>query len=745
MQNGEKDMKMKQRRKKSVAWGLIVAMCFSLLFTSGQLTVIKAAETDSDEMQVTLGNPVFDAENGKVVWDCIYFGGYWQSKYVPQPENRPEEGEDDVVHTDEDGTEYLVRADKSCYKYEPIKWRVLSVSEDGTDAFLMADQCLDAKAFHSDNSDTVMWENCDVREWLNGTFMTTAFSEEEQDAVTLTQIDNLSYSSYYEGDVEASGKDGTPTQDRIYLPSLEDMLNKKYGFVNNHNVTEDPIDKGFSDTETRQAEATDFAKSYEDGYKATGYLLRTMGAYEGFVLSTTDGEISVTKLFGTTVDEKGKGIRPVLHLDLTKTDLWEYAGKVKQDKTAIAPDAATAVPTERPTAQPGVTMAPGQSYPKNPVVYASDLNKNTWDCIYFGNYYKTKITPSALSLTEDDNTVQTDEKGNKYIVRREQGYFQYEPIKWRVLSINEDGTDAFVMADQVIDITPYYRDGSVEITWEKSDARVWLNDTFMKTAFTETEINAIKETTVTTADNKWSGEDGGNDTKDKIYLPSIEEMLETSYGFGSDEKEEGARTIVVSDFAQAQEDLAWVESSAGLYWLRSQGAKAGYPARVDGHWGEMDINEMQDSAARNLGVRPVMHIDLSDTTLWTYAGQVTPKGVVVPETEKPEEPTKKPNEDKPTVKKPGTPKINKLINKKGKKVTVKLSKNVSGATGYQVAYATKSSMKGQKQKSFKGTSVTVKGLKKKKTYYFRVRAYTKKTGKTVYGKWSSKKHIKIKK
>ncbi len=280
MQNGEKDMKMKQRRKKSVAWGLIVAMCFSLLFTSGQLTVIKAAETDSDEMQVTLGNPVFDAENGKVVWDCIYFGGYWQSKYVPQPGNRPEEGEDDVVHTDEDGTEYLVRADKSCYKYEPIKWRVLSVSEDGTDAFLMADQCLDAKAFHSDNSDTVMWENCDVREWLNGTFMTTAFSEEEQDAVKLTQIDNLSYSSYYEGDVEASGKDGTPTQDRIYLPSLEDMLNKKYGFVNNHNVTEDPIDKGFSDTETRQAEATDFAKSYEDGYKATGYLLRTMGAYE---------------------------------------------------------------------------------------------------------------------------------------------------------------------------------------------------------------------------------------------------------------------------------------------------------------------------------------------------------------------------------------------------------------------------------------------------------------------------------
>lgn len=78
-------------------------------------------------------------------------------------------------------------------------------------------------------------------------------------------------------------------------------------------------------------------------------------------------------------------------------------------------------------------------------------------------------------------------------------------------------------------------------------------------------------------------------------------------------------------------------------------------------------------------------------------------------------------------------------------MTVILSKKVSGATGYQVAYAAKSSMKGQKLKSFQGTSVTVKGLKKKKTYYFRVRAYAKKNGKTVYGRWGKKKKIKIKK
>lgn len=759
-------MKMKQRSKKTVAWGLTAAMCLSLLFTSGHLAVIKAEETDTEESAVTLSNPVIEPEKGYVQWDCIYFGNYWQEKYVPQPGNMPEEGEEDVVHTDDDGTKYIVRSDKSCYKYEPIKWRVLSVNEDGTDAFVMADKTLDGKAFHSNYSETVTtntvtWENSDVREWLNGTFMTTAFSPEEQEAIKTTEIDNLSYSSYYGGDLE----DGTPTEDRIYLPSLDDMVNPQYGFINNFNPSDNPIDNGFSDTETRQADNTDFAGWGEEGYKTGGYLLRTLGAFEGYVLCTDGGEISTASIFSTAVDDEGHGIRPVLHLDLTKTELWEYAGKVNQDKTELAPDATPAVPTECPTAQPAVTMAPGQTYPKNPVVDATDLNKNTWDCIYFGNYYNTKIIPSVLALSNDDDTVQTDEKGNQYIVRREQGYFQYEPIKWRVLSINEDGTDAFVMADDVIDLAQYYNDSSVEITWEKSDVRQWLNSSFISSAFNEEEIDAIKETTVTTADNKWSGEAGGNDTKDKIYLPSIEEMLETSYGFSSDETEGDTRKITATDFVGVGGTPKEPVAGAMVYWLRSPGIAKGYPAQV-GDWGEgsipTELGVMMPTAADYLGVRPVMHVDLSDTTLWTYAGQVTPKGVVVPPEETAEpaqnpqttEPTQNPQTTEPAqnlqttepeVKRPGKPKIKKLKNKKGKKVVVTLSKKVSGATGYQVAYAKKSSMKGQKIKSFKGTSVTVKKLKKKKTYYFRVRAYTKKNGKIVYGKWGNKKKIKVKK
>lgn len=93
----------------------------------------------------------------------------------------------------------------------------------------------------------------------------------------------------------------------------------------------------------------------------------------------------------------------------------------------------------------------------------------------------------------------------------------------------------------------------------------------------------------------------------------------------------------------------------------------------------------------------------------------------------------------------GKPVIKNLKNKSGKKVTVTLTGKISGAAGYQVAYGTKSSLKGQKKKTFKGTDTVISGLKKKKTYYVRVRAYAKIDGKTIYSTWSRTKSIKVKK
>lgn len=74
---------------------------------------------------------------------------------------------------------------------------------------------------------------------------------------------------------------------------------------------------------------------------------------------------------------------------------------------------------------------------------------------------------------------------------------------------------------------------------------------------------------------------------------------------------------------------------------------------------------------------------------------------------------------------------------------------VSGASGYEVWYATKSNFKGSSlvKNSYDSsvTSVKYSGLKKNKKYYVRVRAYTVVNGVKDYGKWSGKKAVVIKK
>lgn len=96
-----------------------------------------------------------------------------------------------------------------------------------------------------------------------------------------------------------------------------------------------------------------------------------------------------------------------------------------------------------------------------------------------------------------------------------------------------------------------------------------------------------------------------------------------------------------------------------------------------------------------------------------------------------------------------TPKINKLT--AGKKQFKAIWKKVSSATGYQVQYSTskkftKKTTKTVTVKGAKKTSLTVKKLKPKKKYYFRVRSYyTSRNGSKYYSNWSQSKAVTTKK
>lgn len=85
-------------------------------------------------------------------------------------------------------------------------------------------------------------------------------------------------------------------------------------------------------------------------------------------------------------------------------------------------------------------------------------------------------------------------------------------------------------------------------------------------------------------------------------------------------------------------------------------------------------------------------------------------------------------------------------NKKGKKLKVKFKK-VTGAKGYEIACSTSLNFTKKKTKTVKVKTgaKTIKKLKKKKTYYVKVRAYKMNGTKKVYGAWSYIRKVTIKK
>ena len=255
----------------------------------------------------------------------------------------------------------------------------------------------------------------------------------------------------------------------------------------------------------------------------------------------------------------------------------------------------------------------GQSTPakaavslQNPITDGNGVT--TWDCIYFGNYWQN-------DTNGDGKADQNDKK---------------QPIKWRVLSVN--GSDAFLLADQNLDVKPYNEEDT-DVTWATCTLRMWLNDTFLNTAFTSAEQVAIKNTTVVNDDNPNYGTEGGENTIDKVYLLSIAEASNTVYGFDGKFNTD-SETRETKNTAYAKECGAWTAPSTkyggdGFWWLRSPGC-------CDDRWSESGASVVGfggygDYAGGEVNwddytVRPALHLNLSSSNLWSYAGKVTSEG-----------------------------------------------------------------------------------------------------------------------
>ena len=178
---------------------------------------------------------------------------------------------------------------------EAIEWKVLA--KDGNKALVISRYALDCQPYNTQHTD-VTWETCSLRKWLNGTFISNAFSSYEQNMIqttTVTADKNPSYST----------PPGNNTKDKVFLLRVPEATSY------------------FSSDEARRCGTTEYAKAqgvwtseyYLVDCKATCWWWLRSPARDSdrAVAVNNDGSVNG---FGFGVSSGYNGVRPALWINL---------------------------------------------------------------------------------------------------------------------------------------------------------------------------------------------------------------------------------------------------------------------------------------------------------------------------------------------------------------------------------------------------------------------------------------------
>ena len=215
-----------------------------------------------------------------------------------------------------------------------------------------------------------------------------------------------------------------------------------------------------------------------------------------------------------------------------------------------------------------------------------------WNTIYMGAYYQSDNNEDGKADTKDEK----------------------EPIRWRILTI--EGDEALVVAENNLAVA----DASIKTSakWEASGIRTWLNKTFINDAFDEIEQAAIVERELENgySNKSYPTTDGGKNTKDKVFLLSMDDVTNPDYGFISAYKESNTRSAAGT--AYTENCGANVnDNGCGYYWLRTPGKSSSYLTTVSAK-GVVNEKGYECNSANYMdgSIRPAMWIKLSNTNAY---------------------------------------------------------------------------------------------------------------------------------
>ena len=185
-----------------------------------------------------------------------------------------------------------------------------------------------------------------------------------------------------------------------------------------------------------------------------------------------------------------------------------------------------------------------------------------------------------------------------------------EDILWVVLENN--GKELKLMSLYCLDVIPMMITDD-PMSWEGSYARAFLNDEFLKNAFSASEQAKLKTVTVENKPNPLHGTPNGDNTLDRVYLPSLDEIMEM-YDI-PEAKEQGYANLFAHATEYTQSKGVWLEipgSSKCWWWLRSSGGSESNAAEV-GSGGYLSFNGTDadgDPLGGGRAIRPIIHVSV---------------------------------------------------------------------------------------------------------------------------------------
>lgn len=146
----------------------------------------------------------------------------------------------------------------------------------------------------------------------------------------------------------------------------------------------------------------------------------------------------------------------------------------------------------------------------------------------------------------------------------------FDRYLWRVLAISNNA--ALIITEEIIAQRPY-NNRRGDTTWADCELRAYLNGEFYH-AFDEANRSRIMAVTNHTPDNPWYGSRGGEDTRDHVFLLSLEEAVCKYFGDSSKNLED--RSPKQRYWFQKKDEnnpkrVALLDGQHWWWWLRSPG------------------------------------------------------------------------------------------------------------------------------------------------------------------------------